>query len=384
MNGPSPRRVILAAGFSGKTQELQNAHRVWSFSFGDLRQSDPFAVLREAETSLAPGEVLAGYLSYECAMAAEPSLELPAPPLSAPAAWFAVFSGQQDVGALPLPDHMSAPARRYPGDTPGVYAAKAEEVRRRITAGDVFQVNVSHRQSAEFVGPDRLIDQLPWREALSARFGALIDLGDHSIVSASPELFLELEGDRLATEPIKGTRPRADDPDEDARLLRELLADPKDRAENIMIADLMRNDLAKVCADGSIAEPEICASRSLEHVHHLYSRIEGRLRDGLLFADALRACFPCGSVTGAPKLAAMDAIAELEGEGRGPYCGALFWTDGQRGVASVAIRTAITDEKAGRLDVRSGGGVTILSDPHQEYLEALDKGYLFRMLAGLS
>ncbi|GGY55489.1 anthranilate synthase component I family protein [Parvularcula lutaonensis] len=385
MNGPQPRRVILAAGFSGEAIELSDVRDVWSCDHDELPGARPFEALREAEASLREGDVLAGYFGYECAVEPEPGLDLPPPPLGAPAAWFGVFGRAQRVqDDLPLPEHMPAPLRLDEGDTPEAYAEKAKDVRRRIAAGDVFQVNVSHRQSAEFGGEGRVIDQLPWREALTARFGALLDLGEHAIVSASPELFLALEGRRLATEPIKGTRPRSEDPIEDARLLEDLLADPKDRAENIMIADLMRNDLAKVCADGSIAEPEICGARSLDHVHHLYSRIEGHLREGLLFADALRAAFPCGSVTGAPKLAAMDAIAALEGEGRGAYCGSVFYTDGKRAAASVAIRTAVIDEECRRLDVRSGGGVTILSDPHKEYIEALDKGYLFRMLAGRS
>jgi anthranilate/para-aminobenzoate synthase component I len=184
----------------------------------------------------------------------------------------------------------------------------------------------------------------------------------------------------LASEPIKGTRPRAEDPEEDRRLAEELAADEKDRAENIMIADLMRNDLAKVCGDGSIREEAICALRSLPHVHHLYSRIEGRLKDGLGFTEALSAAFPCGSITGAPKLAAMKVIADLEGEGRGPYCGTIFMRTRNVGVASVAIRTAVLDHDEKTLQVRSGGGVTILSDPAAEYDEADAKSYLFKSL----
>lgn len=317
-------------------------------------------------------------------MAAEPALELPPPPMAAPAAWFAVFEDSRSFHAAELPHPASIPAPRVFNDGEGseVYARKVRDIRRRIARGDVFQINYSHKQSASFSREGRLLDRLPWYEALSARFGALIDLGGIGVLSMSPELFLELDGDRLATEPIKGTRPRLHDPERDAAMLEELKADPKDRAENIMIADLMRNDLAKVCRDGSISEPVICGTRTLPAVHHLYSRIEGQIREGLRFADALEAAFPCGSVTGAPKLAAMKAIAELEGEGRGPYCGAVFYRDSERGAASVAIRTAIIDNENANLDVRSGGGVTSLSDPHAEYDEAVDKGYLYRLLAG--
>ncbi|NNU16477.1 anthranilate synthase component I family protein [Parvularcula sp. ZS-1/3] len=380
MDGRIPRRAILAAGFAGQAVELSAPRDIFSCRYEDLRHVDVCGVLREAEGALEDGETLAGFLSYECAMAVEPGLDLPAPPLDLPAAWFATFrkqSGWSEDGPQPNPPGAAIDH----GDSAALYAAKAEDVRRRIGAGDVFQVNVSHLQSARYeaTGGD-LIDSLPWEKAISARFGALFDLGEWAVLSASPELFLSVERRTIVSEPIKGTRPRGLTQAEDEALARELEADPKDRAENIMIADLMRNDLAKVCRDGSIREPVICGLRTLPAVHHLYSRIEGKLREGQLFADALRTAFPCGSVTGAPKLAAMDAIAGIEGEGRGPYCGTVFAITKDRAVASVAIRTAAIDLAAGRVDVRSGGGVTILSDPQAEYQEALDKGYLFRLL----
>lgn len=380
VDGRFPRRVVLAAGFAREAVELSAPRDAFSCGYENLRQIDVFGALRDAEAALEDGETLAGFLSYECAMAVEPGLDLPAPPLGLPAAWFATFRARSDWSEDV--SHQTPPTAAIDqGDSASLYAAKAEDVRRRIGAGDAFQVNVSHLQSARYeAAPDDLIDSLPWQKAISARFGALFDLGEWAVLSASPELFLSLEGRTIISEPIKGTRPRGLTEDEDKALARELEADPKDRAENVMIADLMRNDLAKVCRDGSIHEPIICGLRSLPAVHHLYSRIEGELREGQLFTDALRTAFPCGSVTGAPKLAAMDAIAEIEAEGRGPYCGTVFAITKELSVASVAIRTAIFDLAAGRADVRSGGGVTILSDPQAEYQEALDKGYLFRLL----
>lgn len=374
----------MGRGFAGQIVELSGLKQSWSCGHSALASSDPFAVLRAMEHALNEGEVIAGWLGYECALALEPGLALPTPPLDVPAAWLGVFA-EASPPRRPNPfDRQISPDSVVMGDGRELYQSRVETIRQRITRGDVFQVNYSHRQSAQFPPSDeRLIDRLPWQEALRADYGALFDLGDVSVVSASPELFLSLEDRLLAAEPVKGTRPRHADPEIDHQLLQDLIGDQKDRAENIMIADLMRNDLSKVVEDGSMREPIICGARSYEHVHHLYSRIEGQLRAGFVFADALAAAFPCGSVTGAPKLAAMKAIAELEGEGRGPYCGALVYRPyGNKAVASVAIRTAVVDEATRAVHVRSGGGVTILSDPETEYNEAIDKGYLFRHLAG--
>ncbi|MEO1658596.1 MAG: anthranilate synthase component I family protein [Pseudomonadota bacterium] len=378
------RRVLMGRGFAGDVAELSAPKRSWSCAFSDLTERDPFAAFKALEESLEEGEVLAGWIGYESAMALEPGLDLPPPPLDLPMAWFGVFGEVTSAEQLPTPSHVPAPQTICAGDGEGPYQQRVQNIRQRITRGDVFQVNYSHRQTAAFApGTGRLVDQLPWADALNARYGAFFDMGETAIISASPELFLSLDGDLLASEPVKGTRPRHADPVLDQRALDDLKADEKDRAENIMITDLLRNDLSKVSKDGSVKEPVICGARSHAHVHHLYSRIEGQLREGLVFADALAAAFPCGSITGAPKLAAMAAIAELEGEGRGPYCGAVIYCPYEgEAVASVAIRTAVVDERSRSIHVRSGGGVTILSDPEAEYHEAIDKGYLFRHLAG--
>lgn len=381
---PALGAAVLSAGFLGAPRALSAPAASWSYAFADLATRSPFDGLAEAERKLRPGEILAGFVGYEAARVLEPQLRLPPAPDGLPAAAFSVFRASFAAdGPDAPPSATHRPLLIDPGATKGAYAAMVRDIRARIGRGDMFQVNLSHRQSATFAPAERrLADRLPWGAVLSVRFGAFLDLGTASVISASPELFLQREGDHIVSEPIKGTRPRSDDADLDRALVNELCADPKDRAENIMIADLIRNDLAKVCRDGSIREPVLCGVRSLPHVHHLCSRIEGELRAGTLFADALAAAFPCGSVTGAPKLAAMEAIAELEGEGRGPYCGAVFAITRGRAVASVAIRTATVNEQLCRVDARSGGGVTILSDPEAEFEETLDKAYLFRMLTG--
>ncbi len=269
-------------------------------------------------------------------------------------------------------------------------------VREAILAGDLFQANLT--RSIELHSP--AFDQgaaIRFAERLFARtdapFAGLLQYIGTTIVSASPERFFRVEhcaqGLRAVAEPIKGTRPRSSDPAEDARLAAELLASEKDRAENVMIADLVRNDLSRVCTDESIAVERLCELRSFASVHHLVTTVSGVLRPGLSALDALLAQFPCGSITGAPKAAAMDLIARLEQRRRGVYCGAIGFVD-DRGHAdfSVAIRTASlrygsrfgdgADDRdlppgAASLRYGVGGGITTLSDPAGEYRETEHK-----------
>ena len=210
------------------------------------------------------------------------------------------------------------------------------------------------------------------RERNPAPFAAYLNTGEVQIVSASPERFLELRGRQVETRPIKGTRPRGATPEEDRRLGAELLASEKDRAENVMIVDLLRNDLSRVCRDHTVLTPEICVLESFATVHHLVSTVTGELRPGLDAVDLLRATFPGGSITGAPKIRAMEIIAELEPTRRGPYCGAIGWLGGDGWMdTSITIRTyAIKD---GMVAFQAGGGIVADSDPAAEYEETLDK-----------
>lgn len=204
-------------------------------------------------------------------------------------------------------------------------------------------------------------------------------------MSNSPERFVAVRGGAVETRPIKGTRPRGRTPSEDAVLAAELLASAKDRAENLMIVDLMRNDLARVCAPGSVRAPELFAVESFANVHHLVSTVVGRLAPGRDAIDLLRAAFPPGSITGAPKVQAMKTIASLETP-RGPYCGSLFWAgfDGDLD-SSVLIRTAAfaLGEGGWSLEARAGAGIVADSDPHAERLETEAKiAALARALEG--
>ena len=219
-------------------------------------------------------------------------------------------------------------------------------------------------------------------------FGALLQLGRKAVISNSPERFFCIEAGettrKIRVEPIKGTRPRQASPNADAALARELLSDPKERSENLMIADLMRNDLSKICEDDTICEDALCALMSLTRIHHLVSRISGDLLPNVGIKEVFRALFPSGSVTGAPKIESMKLISEMEKVGRGPYCGAIGYIDDRGGADfSVGIRTAVLEkmDEGAKLTFPVGGGITLRSQPEAEYEETLVKSRDF--LAGL-
>jgi para-aminobenzoate synthetase component 1 len=203
-------------------------------------------------------------------------------------------------------------------------------------------------------------------------FAGYFDFGDGAVVSASPERFLRLLGDRVETRPIKGTSPRGWTPRHDSALGVALAESEKDRAENVMIVDLLRNDLSKVCQDHTVEVSELCRIERYATVHHLVSTVLGRLRPGLGAVDLLRATWPGGSITGAPKVRAMEIIAELEPTRRGVYTGALgYLSFGGAMDTNIAIRTFVVQE--GRASFQAGGGIVADSDPGREYEETLDK-----------
>jgi para-aminobenzoate synthetase component 1 len=258
--------------------------------------------------------------------------------------------------------------------TRDAWCAAVERVREHIRRGDIYQANLAQRWFVE--RPDAvdycvgLYEQVA--QATPAPFAGFIDAGDHALLSSSPERFLALRGARVETRPIKGTRPRGDTPEADAALVAELLASAKDRAENVMIVDVLRNDLGRVCEAGTVETAALCELESFPQVHHLTSTITGRLRDGLDAFDLLHACFPGGSITGAPKLRAMEIIESLEPVRRHAYTGAIGWLgwDGDADF-NIAIRTA-TATLSG-VAFHAGGGITADSDPLAEYDETLAK-----------
>jgi para-aminobenzoate synthetase component 1 len=251
------------------------------------------------------------------------------------------------------------------------YLATIQRAIDYIHAGDCFQVNIAHRLLTPAREPPlELYRRLRTRNP--APFAGYFDLGEYALLSASPERFMRVSDGEIETRPIKGTRPRGRTADEDQRLAQELLASAKDRAENVMIVDLLRNDLGRVCAYGSIRVEELCRLETHPFVHHLVSAVRGRLREGLGAVDLLRAAFPGGSVTGAPKIRAMEIIAELERTARGAYCGCLGYLgfDGSMDT-NLLIRTFVVGQ--GWLHFSVGGGIVADSVPDKEYAETWHK-----------
>ena len=264
-----------------------------------------------------------------------------------------------------------APVSLRSNFTREAYIEAVQAVREYIMAGDIFQANLSQRFEADMPLP-------PWelyrrlRRINPAPFAGYLNLDGVAVVSASPERFLRVRGDLVETRPIKGTRPRGVDPASDRALAQELLDSVKDGAEHVMIVDLERNDLGRVCRYGTVKVSELKALESYSTVHHLTSTVEGRLAPGRGVTDLLKATFPGGSITGAPKVRAMEIIDELEPTRRSVYTGAIGYLGFDGGCdLNIVIRTILI--KDGRAYFQVGGGIVYDSDPEEEYIETLDK-----------
>ncbi len=280
------------------------------------------------------------------------------------------------LDAQPRPAAAGRLAARFEADPGGPYEAAVAEVTARIAAGEIFQANIARAWRGALEAEATPFDLFA-RLATTSRapFSAYLRLPGKALVSNSPERYLSVTGGEVVSQPIKGTRPRAATVAQDAALAAQLLASPKDRAENLMIVDLMRNDLSRVCVPGSVTAPELCALKSFANVHHLVSTVRGRLNPGAGATDLLRAAFPPGSITGAPKVQAMKVIAGLEPP-RGPYCGSLFWAGADGSFdSSVLIRTVLLEQGEGgwALEARAGAGIVADSEPASERRETEDK-----------
>jgi aminodeoxychorismate synthase component I len=258
------------------------------------------------------------------------------------------------------------------------FLAAVRRAREWIAAGDIYQVNLSQAFEAEVAGGSLFGLYEILRTASPAPMAAWLALDGREVLCSSPESFLRIDGRRIETRPIKGTRPRSADPDEDRRAAAELRGSPKENAELVMITDLLRNDLGQVCEFGSVRVTDMLRLESLAQVHHLVSTVTGTLQTCHDAIAALAACFPGGSITGAPKIRAMEIIRTLEGRPRGLYCGAIGWL-GRDGHSSfnIAIRTLVRE--GGRLVWQTGAGIVADSDPQLEYEETLHKAAGIRL-----
>ncbi|GGD55190.1 aminodeoxychorismate synthase component I [Lacimicrobium alkaliphilum] len=251
------------------------------------------------------------------------------------------------------------------------YQQKLSRIHKYLLAGDCYQVNLAQRFTAAYKGDEWQAYQ-KLREANQAPFSAFIRLENSCVMSISPERLLSVQDKEVQTKPIKGTRPRSLDKSEDQALAKALAGSDKDRAENLMIVDLLRNDMSKHCQSGSVKVPQLFAIESFPAVHHLVSTVEGRLKEDSSPLDLLRGAFPGGSITGAPKIRAMEIIEELEPHRRSVYCGSIGYlsADGRMDT-SICIRTLLCENQ--QLYCWAGGGIVLDSDPEMEYQETLHK-----------
>jgi len=282
--------------------------------------------------------------------------------------WADLVAGLDPQQVLPDPPGQPIdPALWHWHTSAAAFAAQVEQLLERIAAGDLFQANLS--ACCEVLlpePPDPLALYQRLRQHCPAPFGGLVVAGASAVLSASPERFLRLSAaGRVETRPIKGTRPRHGDADADAAAAAELITDPKDRAENVMIVDLLRNDLGRVCVPGSIQVPQLVGLESYRQVHHLTSVVEGQLRADRTVVDLLRACWPGGSISGAPKIRACQRLGELEPVARGPYCGSLFRLGPEGSFDSnILIRSVMLQGR--RLRAHAGCGIVADSNPAGE------------------
>jgi para-aminobenzoate synthetase / 4-amino-4-deoxychorismate lyase len=330
--------------------------------------------LARVRAAVADGLSAAGFLAYEAAPAFEPRLPAHAP--ATPLLWMGLFRGGEDVADVPalLPDPAGARAfAPAPGIERADYDRRFAAVQALIAAGDLYQANLTFRADVRYLGhPLALYAAVRARAA--AGWGAVVATGAALHLSFSPELFFALADGRLTCRPMKGTARRGATPAADAAAARALAEDAKQRAENLMIVDLLRNDLARVAVPGSVAVPELFRVERYPSVLQMTSAVTAALAPGRDAADVLAAAFPCGSITGAPKIRAVDALAGIEGGPRGLYTGAIGAIEpGGRAQFSVAIRT-LTLGEPGTATMGLGGGVVADSRAGEEWDEALAKG----------
>jgi para-aminobenzoate synthetase / 4-amino-4-deoxychorismate lyase len=338
-----------------------------------------------AGSAASRGLWAAGFVAYEAAPGLDPELSVhvraPDDPFAElPLAWFALFERKEDLPPLEpgqLDPSGSAESPWRPSVDRATYDAAVERIRELIAAGHTYQVNHTIRLRAMIQGDERGF----YRDLCLAQRGgyaAFLDLGRFRVLSASPELFFRIDGERITTKPMKGTARRGRWPAEDEEIAARLVASSKDRAENAMIVDLLRNDLGRICRTGSVEVERMLEAERFETVWQLTSTIEGDLRPEITLLDTFRALFPSGSVTGAPKVRTTRIIADLEDSARGPYCGAIGYlappgSGEPRANFNVAIRTVVLDAQTRTAEYGVGGGVTHESSASGEYEEIVAK-----------
>ena len=360
------------------------------------RVEDVLPALERIEELHRDGAELAGYFAYEAGLALEPRLAPLAPQRSGgtgPLVWLGAFDGYRELA----PDEVRAWLAEQSGPGPvsvgpldpalsaGSYAKAFAALQEAIAAGDIYQANLTFPLAGSYRG-DPLALYAAARPAAGAGYGGVLFDGTHWLLSFSPELFFAERDGAAMVKPMKGTRPRGRDPVQDAALKAELAASEKDRAENLMIVDLLRNDLSRVAKPGSVKVENAFAVETYPTLHTMVTTIRAQLNEGTSAVDMLRALFPCGSITGAPKIRAMELIDQTERDPRGPYCGAIGRIGaGGEAAFNVAIRTLrLSPQENQRGSAVLGVGSAIVADSEvmTEWRECLVKGGFVRLAAG--
>jgi para-aminobenzoate synthetase / 4-amino-4-deoxychorismate lyase len=333
------------------------------------------------------GLQLAGYIGYEAGFALEAKgKQIPesGDKTAAPLAWFGMFKDYQEIMSDAVGAYLPDPAGAYlteirPGTSYTDYATAFQKVQDYIRAGDIYQANLTFRASANYAG-NPLALYAAIRPNAAAGYGGVVWTGEQWLLSFSPELFFALKDGRVTAKPMKGTALRGSDPAQDDALAAALQTDPKQRAENLMIVDLLRNDLSRVCDAGSVKVPDLFRIESYPTVHQMTSTVTGTLKNDHDAVDLIEAIFPCGSITGAPKIRAMEIIEEIEHSPRGAYCGSIGRIDPSGDAAfNVAIRTFSLCETGKKVSLGLGSGIVADSTQAAEWAECLAKGNFARM-----
>jgi para-aminobenzoate synthetase / 4-amino-4-deoxychorismate lyase len=348
-----------------------------------FRPEDVRPALHAVEEASAEGLWAAGFVAYEAAPGLDPNLKVRRSPPDDPFAglpliWFAFFDEREELQSLEPSDRRSPIVSRWePTTSRAAYDAAIDDIHENIAAGDTYQVNFTIRLRGSFDGDELgLYRQLCTNQR--AAYSGYLNAGRYSVLSASPELFFRIDGRRILLRPMKGTVPRGRWVEEDHERVDWLRASIKDRAENAMIVDLLRNDVGRISDTGSVRWPRVFTAERYETVWQLTSTIVSRLRDDVELTDVFAALFPSGSVTGAPKVRTMEITRELERSPRGVYTGAVGWVaparaPGPRAMFNVAIRTVVLDRATGTAEYGVGGGITWDSVAKAEYDECVAK-----------
>jgi para-aminobenzoate synthetase / 4-amino-4-deoxychorismate lyase len=356
----------------------------WRFSgyvstLSALTADQVVAVLEQAEAATQQGLYAVGFVAYEAARTLNPHLPSMPPRDGLPLVWFSLFRKRQCVTVGDgLPTGFTEAPQLAPAGSQSEYEIAISRIHTAIEQGQTYQINYTFPLQGHWQGNPLQL----YRSLLNAQqpaFGAFLDIGSHTVISTSPELFFSIKDGLITTRPMKGTAPRGRFPAEDQTLQEQLQQSSKEQAENLMIVDLLRNDLGQIAETGSVAVDTLFSVEQYPTVHQMTSTVSARLLPDVGLVQIFKALFPCGSVTGAPKRRSMEIISRLEQQPRGIYCGAIGYL-APKGEAcfSVAIRTLLLEKQTGQISMGVGSGITWGSDPRAEYAECLNKAAFLR------